>query len=252
MDYITKSTGKEFEVEVTGAQRDSQEDKPRYDLIGLHGLRRLAGLYARGAKKYQERNWEKGQRVSRTLASLWRHVIAYQEGERSEDHLAAIAFNAFSLMHVEEQVALHKLPQELLDLPFYCDCGGAPWCCGDLEQELGAKPLDWFGSMVVEFLDEHIGIGYTSAAIRSTILPRFDQNTFNIRLVELMNSGAITGFAASEEAGANWLYKSNQEPPQPYVPMSLFEPCEDCCGDDDGYCCCVEGSRDGDDDDRYD
>ena len=75
-----------------------QEDKPRYDLIWLPGLRRLAELMARGAMKYGDRNWEQASTVEemdRFKASLLRHTYQYLEGDRTEDHMAAIVFNAF-------------------------------------------------------------------------------------------------------------------------------------------------------------
>lgn len=119
MNYITKGSNGKVDEDITGAKRDNQDDKERYDLLPLHALKRDAALYKRGAEKYGDRNWEKGQRVSRTLASLWRHLVAYQMGERTEDHLAAIRFNAASIIHVEEEVEAGRLPSELLDLDFY-------------------------------------------------------------------------------------------------------------------------------------
>lgn len=118
--FVTKGTDTS-EKFLTGAVRGHQAGKPRYDLIGLHAQRREAELLERGAARYGERNWEKGQNVARTLASLMRHVYAYAEGDREEDHLAAIRFNAASIMHVEEEVILGRLPDTLLDLPFYDD-----------------------------------------------------------------------------------------------------------------------------------
>lgn len=98
--FITKDSGKRQEFE-SGMVRDTQEGKPRYDLIPVEGLHRLADLYARGAEKYDENNWQKGQPYSRAYASLFRHLIAWREGDRTEDHLAAVAWNAFALMWYE-------------------------------------------------------------------------------------------------------------------------------------------------------
>jgi hypothetical protein len=99
--YRTKDSGKRQEFE-SGMVRDTQEGKPRYDLIPVSSLKRLADLYARGAIKYDDNNWTKGQPYSRAYASLFRHLIAWREGERSEDHLAAVAWNAFALMYYED------------------------------------------------------------------------------------------------------------------------------------------------------
>ena len=57
--YITKDSGKKQEFS-TGAHRDSNIGKGRYDLIPPISLKRLADVYERGADKYGARNWEKG------------------------------------------------------------------------------------------------------------------------------------------------------------------------------------------------
>lgn len=97
-----KDSGKRQEF-ATGARRDTQENKPRYDLIPLHPLYRLAMHYTNGAVKYGEHNWTKGMELSRFYASLFRHMTAWAEGDRSEDHLGAVAWNAFALMHFESK-----------------------------------------------------------------------------------------------------------------------------------------------------
>ncbi|MCH7994117.1 MAG: hypothetical protein IIB57_06700, partial [Planctomycetes bacterium] len=56
----------------TGSVRDDNEGKPRYDLITPIGLHRLAMHYANGAKKYGDRNWEKGQPLNRYIESAER------------------------------------------------------------------------------------------------------------------------------------------------------------------------------------
>lgn len=99
--FVTKDSGKRQNF-ASGMVRDTQEGKPRYDLIPTEGLRRLADLYARGAEKYDDDNWKKGQPFSRAYASLFRHMIQWREGDRSEDHLAAVAWNAMALMYYEE------------------------------------------------------------------------------------------------------------------------------------------------------
>lgn len=114
MTYITKDSGQREDF-ATGARRDTQEGKPRYDLIPVEALKRLALLYARGAEKYGESNWQKGIPYSRVLASLLRHVYAWVEGDDTEDHLAAVAWNAFALMAYESRVRRGELPSDLAD-----------------------------------------------------------------------------------------------------------------------------------------
>lgn len=117
-NFVTKDSGERVEF-ATGALRDTQDGKARPDLITPEFLLRLGELLARGAKKYGERNFEKGQNVSRGYASALRHLLQYASGDREEDHLAAVAFNVMSIMTVEERVATGLLPELLLDLPFY-------------------------------------------------------------------------------------------------------------------------------------
>lgn len=99
----------------TGAQRDSNVGKLRYDLIPAVALRRWATLMMLGAEKYGDRNWEKGMPVSVYVESLLRHVYAFIEGNTSEDHLAAILFNAGAIQFVEEECKMGRLPSSLLD-----------------------------------------------------------------------------------------------------------------------------------------
>lgn len=101
--FTTKDSGKRQEFD-TGMVRDTQDGKPRFDLIPTESLRRLADLYARGAEKYTPNNWKKGQPYSRAYASLYRHLIQWREGDKSEDHMAAVAWNAFAIMFYEEKM----------------------------------------------------------------------------------------------------------------------------------------------------
>lgn len=85
----------------TGAVRDTQDGKPRYDLIDPEFLRRVAEVMRKGAEHYGEFNWTKGIPSQRYMASLLRHVFAYYAGDDSEDHLAAAAFNLMGIMRNE-------------------------------------------------------------------------------------------------------------------------------------------------------
>lgn len=103
----------------TGARRDDQGEKPRFDLITPFGLERLAQVYTDGAKHYGDRNWEKGIPISRMFASLERHIQAFKRGDREEDHLAQAVWNAMGIMHFEEMIFRGMLPDSFNDLPKY-------------------------------------------------------------------------------------------------------------------------------------
>lgn len=98
----------------TGARRDMASDKERPDLVSPFALRRVGRWLGMGAKKYGERNWEKGMPFSVFFASLMRHTLKYAMGWRDEDHLAAIIFNAQAIIHFEETGRT-----ELDDMPHY-------------------------------------------------------------------------------------------------------------------------------------
>jgi hypothetical protein len=112
-EYVTKDSGAREEMP-TGSVRDSREGKGRYDLISPFALRRLAGVYERGARKYADRNWEKGQPFARFLDSAKRHLECFHMGWTDEDHLAQAAWNVFALMHFQETGRT-----DLDDMPHY-------------------------------------------------------------------------------------------------------------------------------------
>ena len=116
MKFDTVNDSGEREEFGTGSLRDTREGKGRYDLISPIGLHRLAQHYENGAKKYGDRNWEKGQPVSRYIDSGIRHFFKYLAGERDEDHLSAAAWNAFGAVHTIEKVSRGELPPELDDV----------------------------------------------------------------------------------------------------------------------------------------
>jgi len=103
----------------SGTVRDTADDKPRPDLISPYANEREGAWLGIGAKKYAERNWEAGMPISRCIASLERHVIAYKKGKTDEDHMAAIRTNAGFILHYEEMIKLGVLPKELDDMPKY-------------------------------------------------------------------------------------------------------------------------------------
>jgi hypothetical protein len=103
----------------TGAVRDASGGKPIMSLVTPFAIRRLGRWYTLGAQKYAPRNWEKGMPLTRYLDSLERHVLAFKEGDDTEDHLAAIMWNAAAIIHTKEMIERGRLPRELDDMPDY-------------------------------------------------------------------------------------------------------------------------------------
>lgn len=107
---IIKDSGDRTEFE-TGAVRDMHEGKGRCDLLPACVLLRLARHYENGAKKYGDRNWQKGIPCHSFADSALRHLLKYLDGQTDEDHLIAAIWNLCGLAWTEE-----KLP-ELMDIP---------------------------------------------------------------------------------------------------------------------------------------
>ena len=105
MKYITKDSGKRQQYK-SGMQRDSAE-KPLYTEVYFPLVKRHAELMARGAVKYNRGNWKKActeEELQRFKDSLLRHTMQYLAGEKEEDHLAAILFNAHGAAMVEDKL----------------------------------------------------------------------------------------------------------------------------------------------------
>mgnify|MGYP001579129152 CR=1 FL=1 len=85
----------------TGGEKGSK--LARFDLIPTRALWLLAEVYGRGARKYADRNWEKGYAWGLSIAALERHFNAWKSGESIDEetgahHLAQVAWHAFTLL----------------------------------------------------------------------------------------------------------------------------------------------------------
>jgi hypothetical protein len=100
--FVTKDSG-ERKVFSTGMQRDISTGKARFDLLVPRRvpyrallLTRYAELMARGAEKYEARNWEQAatdEELGQFQESAFRHFMQWLSGETDEDHAAAVLFN---------------------------------------------------------------------------------------------------------------------------------------------------------------
>jgi hypothetical protein len=100
----------------TGAVRDRDDGKVQLDLIPFEYLERVAWHYQNNICKYGRDNWRKGIPARRCLQSLLRHTSAVVQGKDDEDHLSAIVFNVFCIMHAQMAFADDKT---INDLPGY-------------------------------------------------------------------------------------------------------------------------------------
>lgn len=93
------------ETRITDASTGGQKGQKieRFDLIPVKPLRTVATVYGLGAKKYADRNWEKGYAWSLSYAALLRHITAFWEGETFDretglHHMAHATFHCFALI----------------------------------------------------------------------------------------------------------------------------------------------------------
>lgn len=104
--FTIKDSGKRVDYP-SGMRRDVDDDKPRYDLIDREFLRRWAEHMRKGAEKYGEENWRLANsmdEVKRFRGSAMRHLVQWMNGERDEDHAAAVAFNIAAAEYVEKKI----------------------------------------------------------------------------------------------------------------------------------------------------
>ena len=65
-------------------------EKVRLDLLPVQPIIEIGKVLTYGAKKYSERNWEKGLAWSRCYAASLRHLLAWQSGETNDPKQASI------------------------------------------------------------------------------------------------------------------------------------------------------------------
>lgn len=114
-----KSTGKPLHTNSLGGNRDSAEDKLDYTLLPIPALKRVVRHYMNGLKKYGRDNWKKlslPEDIERYKQSMFRHMMQYLSGECDEDHLAAVVWNALSLLYFEEAGSLRAKMASLASL----------------------------------------------------------------------------------------------------------------------------------------
>jgi len=115
----TTKDSQKHQVFPSGAKRNSQQGKGRFDLISPFIFLSLAFRLEDGAEIYGPRNWEKGMPLSRFASAAFRHLIQAVYGMDDEDHWGGIIFNIMCLKHGKEMIESGEWPEELDDLPNY-------------------------------------------------------------------------------------------------------------------------------------
>ena len=105
-EFVTHDSGERIDYP-SGMRRDTTKGKLRFDLIPLFMLKRVAGLYTRGAEKYGDNNWQLAnseEELTRFKASAFRHFVQWLDGVRDEDHGAAVFFNIAAAEMVSDKL----------------------------------------------------------------------------------------------------------------------------------------------------
>lgn len=94
---LGQGAGTEGTLSVPGYKDDA--GKARFDLVPPEFLIAFAELFAIGANKYADRNWEKGMAWGRVFAAMMRHAWQWWAGERNDatdgqHHLLSVAWCA--------------------------------------------------------------------------------------------------------------------------------------------------------------
>ncbi len=111
------STEEAKRVTDTGSHRDSREDKGRFDLIPVEWIVDMAFHLEKGAKKYGDNNWQKGQPISWYRDSAMRHLFKAFAGMVDEDHFTAAAWNLLAAKWTLQKIHDGQLPSYLDDIP---------------------------------------------------------------------------------------------------------------------------------------
>jgi hypothetical protein len=111
--FTIKDSGKREQFE-SGMQRDTQEGKVDYWRVPIGPMfKRWAEHVTKGAVKYPDvqpgvPNWTLAAgeaELHRFKASAFRHFIQWLNGDRDEDHAAAVIFNVNGAEYVREKLS---------------------------------------------------------------------------------------------------------------------------------------------------
>jgi hypothetical protein len=88
-------------------KNDALDDKLRFDLIPVLPMVEVAKVFTMGAKKYGDRNWERGLQWMRCVGAIMRHLSAWVLGEANDresgiNHLAHVVVNLLFLLEYQQ------------------------------------------------------------------------------------------------------------------------------------------------------
>ena len=94
----------------TGAVRNNFGKLDFYQIPTIF-LKQLAGWFTDGGIKYEIANWKRGMPLHYYLQSLERHFVLLKDGDTSENHAIAIAWNICCFIWTKNELENRKLPE---------------------------------------------------------------------------------------------------------------------------------------------
>lgn len=188
--------------------------KARYDLLEPFAIEELVKVFNKGAEKYEPNNWLKGLPWMDVIASLKRHLKAFEQGEDTDNetlclHMAHVAWNALAITsyykhrpEFDNRNQWYKKPLKRV----YLDLDGV---CADFKTHF----LEYFN------LEKHHPKDWNDSRFRDNIHKIKDNNDFWLKCPPLVRSeqlvypitGYCTARACSKEIISKWL-EINQFP----------------------------------------
>lgn len=99
--------------------RKDDHEKLKMDLIPPEAIEALAAILSDGAKRYGERNWEKGMNWGRVYAAALRHLFSWWKGENKDpesgfSHLwHALCCVSFLVTYEKREIGKDDRPSKL-------------------------------------------------------------------------------------------------------------------------------------------
>jgi hypothetical protein len=99
----------------SGAKRSGDVEGIRYDLMVHELLREYAMACGEGAVKYGDNNWKKGMPDEAIYSHAMEHLMKWNAGDRSENHLGKVVWGMGALLwnDIHRKETVHAEPQRV-------------------------------------------------------------------------------------------------------------------------------------------
>lgn len=79
------------------------------EMICPTALFQVAAIYSEGELRYGRWNWAHGMPTWTIFRHLFRHLLLWKRGDRTESHLAKVLWGVCTLIHYESECECHKV-----------------------------------------------------------------------------------------------------------------------------------------------